>query len=186
MCFICETLAKVSEWNSFRVNQNYSDSFQYLYPSQYQSFRTNPKNFLYLVCSKTVKNQSDLIQFIPRHQSEPIWNQVFNPDQSESTRSRIDPIRISNQNQSESFRLWIHSDWFSLKIRIGSIRAQIDSDWLRLKTWFQIGSLWCLGVNRIKSDWFLTLFQQTKYKKFFRLVWNDSYWLGYKYRNESE
>ena len=40
------SLAKVSDWNSFRVNQNYSDSFRYLYLSQCESFRTNPKNVL--------------------------------------------------------------------------------------------------------------------------------------------
>ena len=31
-------LAKVSDLNSFRINQNYSDSFRYLYLSQYGSF----------------------------------------------------------------------------------------------------------------------------------------------------
>ena len=64
------TLAKVSDCNSFRVNQNYSDSFRYLYPSQCESFRTNPKKVLYLIWWKTVKNQSDLIQLIPWHRSE--------------------------------------------------------------------------------------------------------------------
>ena len=105
------SLAKVSDWNSFRVNQNYSDSFRYLYPSRHESFRTNPKNVLYLVWWKTVKNQSDLIRLIPRHQSEWIRNRVFNPDQFKSIRARIDPSRILNQNQSKSFRPWIHSDW---------------------------------------------------------------------------
>ena len=36
-------LAKVSDRNLFRANQNNSDSFRYLYPSQCESFRTNPK-----------------------------------------------------------------------------------------------------------------------------------------------
>ena len=79
-----------------------------------------------------------------RNVSEPIRNQVFNPDQSESIRSRIDPNQIFNQNQSESFRPWIHSNWLWLKIRCGLIRDRIESDWSGLKTWF-----------RIKSDWFL-------------------------------
>ena len=39
-------LAKVSDRNSFRANQNYSDSFRYLYPSQCESFRTNLKSVL--------------------------------------------------------------------------------------------------------------------------------------------
>ena len=43
------TRAKVSNRNSFRANHNYSESFRYLYPSQCESFRTNPKNVLYLV-----------------------------------------------------------------------------------------------------------------------------------------
>ena len=42
-------LAKVSDRNSFRANQNYSDSFRYVYPSQCELFQNNPKNFLYLV-----------------------------------------------------------------------------------------------------------------------------------------
>ena len=42
-------LAKVSDRNSFRASQNYSNSFRYLYPNQCGSFRTNPKNVLYLV-----------------------------------------------------------------------------------------------------------------------------------------
>ena len=37
------TLSKVSDRNSFRVNQNYSDTLGYMYPSQCESFRTNPK-----------------------------------------------------------------------------------------------------------------------------------------------
>ena len=59
-------LPKVSDRNSFRLNQDYSDSFWYLYPSQCESFWTNPKNVLYLVWWKTVKNQSDLIRLISR------------------------------------------------------------------------------------------------------------------------
>ena len=121
-----------------------------------------------------------------------------------------------NQNESESFRPWIHSDWFWFKIRFRSIRAQIDSDWKlgfgfiridvseliglsRIDCWpllikrdtksFSDSSDWCLGINRIKSDWFLTVFNQTRYKTFFGLVRigsdthiginrNSSDWLG--------
>ena len=43
---IIYSLAKVSIRNSFRSNQNYSDSFRYLYPSQCESLRTNLKNVL--------------------------------------------------------------------------------------------------------------------------------------------
>ena len=79
-------LAKVSDWNSFWVNQNYSDSFRYLYPSQCESFRTNPKNVLYFVWWKTVKNQSNLIPLIPRHQSEWIRTNAKPSFQSRSIR----------------------------------------------------------------------------------------------------
>ena len=94
--FLFATLAKVSDRNSFRANQNYSDSSRYLYPGQYESFRTNPKTFFYLVWWKTVKNLSDLIRFNPRQQSEWI---------------RTNPKPCF---QSEYFRPRIHSNWFWL------------------------------------------------------------------------
>ena len=40
-----KTLAKVSDWNSFRTNPKISESFQNLYPNQTVSFRSNPKKF---------------------------------------------------------------------------------------------------------------------------------------------
>ena len=96
------TLAKVSDRNSFWANQNYSDSFQYLYRSQCKSFRINPKNVLYFVWWRTVKNRSDLIRFNLRQQSEwirtnPIWDS-------------FGLILIENS-------VWINpsSDWFGLK-----------------------------------------------------------------------
>ena len=71
------SLAKVSDWNSFRVNQNYSDSFRYLYPSLCESFQTNPKKrFMF----RLMKNGQKSIRLIPRHRFEWIRNQVFNPD----------------------------------------------------------------------------------------------------------
>ena len=49
----CTALAKVSDWNSFRVNQNYFDSFRYLYPSQCESSRNlSEKRFV----SRLMKN----------------------------------------------------------------------------------------------------------------------------------
>ena len=53
---------------------------------------------------------------------------------------------------------------------------------LGLKTWFRIGWDCCLGLNRIRSDRFFTIFHQTSYKTFFELVRNDSHWLGYRMR----
>ena len=57
MVWLIHAQVTVSDWNLFRVNQNYSDSFRYLYPSQCESFRTNPENVLYLVSWKKVQNK---------------------------------------------------------------------------------------------------------------------------------
>ena len=78
--YCVSSLAKVSDRNSFRANQNYSNSFRYLYQSQCESFWTNPKNVLYLVWWKTVKNRSDLIRFNTSNnpnESEPILKIIF-------------------------------------------------------------------------------------------------------------
>ena len=122
-------LEKVSDRNSFRANENNSDSFRYLYPSRCESFRTNPKNVLHLVWWKTVKNRSDLVRFSPRQLSEWIGNQVFDSKQSfhsVSIRARIDPFFIKRDIKR-------FSDWFGM-IRIGS-----DAN---------------IGMNRNSSDWF--------------------------------
>ena len=61
------TLAKVSDLNLFRVNQNYSDSFRHLYPSQCESFQTNPKQVLHLPWHKyRIGIHSEPIRTIPR------------------------------------------------------------------------------------------------------------------------
>ena len=160
-------LAKVSGSNSFRDNQNYSDSFRYLYPSQCESFRTNPKNVLYLVWWIMVKNRSDLIRFNPRQQSE--WVRT-NPKSS---------------FQSESIRMNPRSEWFGLILIGNSVWFNPSSDWFGLKTWLRIHSDSCLGLNGIRSDRFFTVFHQTIYKIFFELVRDDSHWLRYRYQNES-
>ena len=168
------SLAKVSDRNLFRANQNYSDSLRYLYPSQCESFRTNPKNVLYLVWWKTVKNLSNLMRFNPRQLSKWIRTNPKLSFQFESVQARIKPNRI-------------HSDWFWLKIRFWSIRARIEnliSNWFgfirivasdqirlgriiflpffikrdtkRFSDWFgmiRIGSDTDIGMNRNSSDW---------------------------------
>ena len=99
-----ESLAKLSDRYSFRVNQNYSDSFRYLYPRQSESFRTNQKNVLYLVWQKTLENQSDLIRLIPRinpNESEPIRSQFFNPNESELGFIETELLFRINPNESE-------------------------------------------------------------------------------------
>ena len=102
------------------------------------------------------------------NESEAIWNQYLNPDQSDLGFIQTEfSIRI-NPNES----------------KVGMIR--IDLDWNFGFGLDRIHSDWCLGINRIKADWFLTVIHQTRYKTFFGLVRNDSHWLGYRYRNESE
>ena len=99
------------------------------------SIRTNPKNFLYLVWWKMVKNRSDLIRFNPRQLSEWIqtnpnhsdlqliwienlvsdWFGFIRIDVSELIRlSRIDFWPFFIKRETKSF-----SDWFGI-IRIGS------------------------------------------------------------------
>ena len=171
------TLVKVSDRNLFRANQNYSNSFRYLYPSKYESFWTNPKNFLYLVWWKKIKNRSDQIRFNPRQQSGWIQNQIFHPNRSELGLIQTEfSIRINTDHSALGF-IRINSDWKF---------ARNDSDWKLVFGLVRIHSDCYLGLNRIRSNRFFTIFHQTRYKKFFVLVQNDSHWLGYRYRNESE
>ena len=104
---------------------------------------------------------------------------------------RINPsLDWSKSNfQSELIRMNPRLEWFGLIMTensAGSIRERIDSDWKLGFGLVRIHSDWCLGINRIKSDWFLTVLHQTRYKTFFELVRNDSHWFEYRYRNESE
>ena len=163
-----------------RANQNYSNSFRYLYPSQCESFRTNPKNVLYLTWWKAVKNRSDLIRFNSRQQSE--WIRT-NPKPSflpESIRARIDSNRIFNQNQSEWIQGWNDSNWFWLKIRFGSIGLiRIDPDWKLSFGLVRIHLDWCLGVHRINSDWFTLT--QINISEWIGIVLIGSEWIPIRY-----
>ena len=132
-------LAKVSDWNSFRINQNYFNSFRYLYPSQ---------------CELGLIQTEFSIR--------------INPNESKVGMIRIDSDWKFGLDQYETGLIRINLD---CKLGFGLVRIHWD---------------WCLGINRIRSDWFLTVFHQTRYKTFFGLVRNDSHWLGYRYRNESE
>ena len=146
------SLVKVLDWNLFRVNRNYSDPFRYLYPSQCESFQTDPKNVLYLVWWKTVKNQSDLIRLIPRHQS----------DQSETKFSIqiILSLDWSKPNfQSESIRMNPRSEWFGLirvdldwKLSFGLIR--IDVSELIGLSWIDFWPFFIKRDTKRFSDWF--------------------------------
>ena len=89
-------------------------------------------------------------------------------------------------SESKVGEIRIDSDWkFGWdQSEIGLIR--VDLDWKLDFGLVQIHSDWCLRNNRIRSDWFLTVFHQMRYKTFFGLVRNDSHWLRYRYQNESE
>ena len=130
-----------------------------------------------------VKNRSNLIRFNPRRQSEWIRNQILNPNQSEVWLIQNEfSIRINSNHFNHGF-IRIDYDW---KFGFGSFRPWIDSDWKSCHGLVRIHSDSCLGLNRIRSDRFFTIFKQTSYKTFFGLIRNDSHWLGYRYRNESE
>ena len=155
-------------WRKYRI-EIHSESIRTVHIHSNICIRTNLKNILYLVWWKTVKNQSDLIRLIPRHQSVWIWT---NPKPSFQFRS----IRI-NPNHSDLGFIRIYSEWkFGLdQSKLGLVL--FDVDWKLTSDWFGFIPDWCLRINRIKSDWFLTVFHQTRYKCF-------SDWFGYKYRNE--
>ena len=123
----CAALAKVSDRNLFRANQNYSDSFRYLYLSQCKSFRINPKNVLYLVWWKTVKNRSDLIRSKPNCQSESI---------------RMNPVRI-------------HSGW-KLVFGLVPIPSDscLGLNWIGGSIFYRFSLNEIQNVYRIDSEWF--------------------------------
>ena len=113
------SLAKVSDWNSFRTNPKISESFRNLYSHQTVSFRSNPK----LVFNP---NQSEA-------HSKSI--RTCTPDEFDWIRSiRINPyfwIRILNGPRIDSnWRLtsdWIGMKLFSADTNSGMIRKV--SDW---------------------------------------------------------
>ena len=72
-------------------------------------------------------------------------------------------IRI-NQNYSDLGFMRIDSDW---KLGFDQLRFEIRFGLAR------IHSDCCLGLNRIMSDRFFTVFHQTRYKTFFGLAWNE-------------
>ena len=129
---VIRSLAKVSDWNSFRVNQNYSDSLRYLYPSQCESFRTNPKTFF----SCLMKNCQQSIRLNP-------INSIWINSSSDWYKPNF---------QSESIRMNPRSELFGLNLIENSVwinPRSIYSDWFVLKTWFWINSDCRLGINRM-------------------------------------
>ena len=89
-------------------------------------------------------------------------NQVFSPNQSNLKSIQTEfSIRINPNNSNLRF-IQIDSDWkFDLyQSELGLNR--INLDWKLGSRLVRMHSDWCLGINQITSDWFLTVFQQTK------------------------
>ena len=79
-------MSNVSDWNSIRVNQSYSEPFRNvsepfgLIPNEFEKYFVSP-------LMKTVKNKSDSIRFIPLQSEASIQmnaNQAIDLSQSES------------------------------------------------------------------------------------------------------
>ena len=132
---------------------------------------------LYLVWWKTAKNQSDLIRLIPRHQSdesEPIRNQVFNPNQSDFGFIRIDSDWKFGLHQSEIGLIWIEnlvSDWFRFIL--------IDVSELIGLIWIDFWPFYLKRDTKRFSDWFASAWIQIL--EWIGIVLIDSEWISIRY-----
>ena len=149
---------KVSERNSIRTNSSHSEIWFWTIRNHSELMRQTFRILFNENRSKINSTWSDLFPFNPYHQYEWIRTKFL--------------IRV-NTNQSELGLIWSEL----------SIRMNSRSELFRLKTWFGYNRIdasdWS-GINRIKSDWCLTDFHQTRYKTFFGLVRKQiSEWLGF-------
>ena len=115
-----QSLAKVSNWNSSRVNQNYSEPMRII-PNR------SEKRFV----SRLMKNGQKSIRLIPQYRYEWIRTNPKPSFQSRSIRINliwIDPNRIFNKNKSE----WIRGRRFKLILIENSVWIHSSSDWFRL------------------------------------------------------
>ena len=102
--------------------------------------------------------KSDLIRVSYPNESEPIRNQVFNPNHFELGLIHTEfSIRI-NPNHSDLGFIRIRSDW-----KFGLDQSELG--------WIRIHSDSCLGLNRIRSYRFFTIFHQTSYKTFYIYIY---------------
>ena len=140
------SLAKVSDRSSFRLNQNYYDSFRYLYPNQSEtkfSIRISPSSDW-----SEPNFQSELIRMNPRSE----WFGLILIENS----VKINP-------SSDWFRLIrivrIHSDCYLRLNRIKSDRfftVFLQTSYKTFSDQFEmicIGSDTVIGMNRNSSDW---------------------------------
>ena len=135
---------------------------------------------------RTIPIHSDIYIRANANHSEQIRKTFCISFDEKRVKNRPNLIRFNPRQLSKWIRANPNQSELELIKTEFSIRAQIDWDWCRLKSWFRIHSDWCLWINRIRSDRFFTVFYQTSHKMFFGLVRNDSHWLVYRYRNESE
>ena len=197
MCCKCDIFTDNSDESiGLKFIPSQSELFRFIPIPVSESMRIIPnqseKRFVYRLMENGQKsiwlnliNSEKPIRMNP-NQSETKFAIQINPNQSDLGLMKTEfSIRI-NANESKVGMNRIDSDWkFGLhQSEIGLIRIDLDCK-LGLGL-VLIHSDWCLGLNRIKSNWFMTGFHQTRYKTFFGLVRNDSHWLGFRYRNESE
>ena len=127
-----------------------------------------------------IEIHSDSIKTIPIHSnicirananhSEPIQKSVVSRLMKNGQKPiRLNPINSEtsirmNPNQSET-KLSIQinsinprSEWFELILIENSVWINPSSDWFGLIWIENLVSDWCLGINRIRSDWFFTVF----------------------------
>ena len=117
------------------------------------------------------------MQIIPNQSEKPFVSRLI-----ENSQKSIRP-NPKRSFQSRSIRNNPSSDWSIPNFQSESIRTNPRSEWFGLiriyldwKIGFGLGrihSAWCIGINRIKSDWFLTVFDQTRYKTSVGLVRNE-------------
>ena len=109
---------------------------------------------------KNGENRSDLIRFNSRQQSEPIGNQVLNPNQSELGLIQTKILIKINPNHSDLGFIRIDPDW-KLCLNQSELELfRIDLDWKLGFGMNWIHSDCCLGLIRIRSDRFFTVFHQ--------------------------
>ena len=136
----------------------------------------NTNNFVLIKKLSSFNEPSGLFRFIPISVSEPMWIIA-----SQSKKRFVSRLMINGQ---KSILLYPINSETSILMNPNqsetnfSIRSRIDPNRISNENQFESFRL------RIHSDWFLTVFLQTRYKTFFGLVRNDSHWLEYRYRNE--
>ena len=92
---------------------------------------------------------------------------------------RIRAIPSSSEPIWKTLRISFHEKWS----KINSTKSKSfwginwnysDLEFIRIENLVRIYSDWRLWLNRVRSDWFLPVFHETRYKKFIGLIQNSS------------